>query len=223
VQNVYYTLMRNPAIALALIPASFFALGQVTTRGQSSALPPASDSHEGLTISAEPWTDPGLYKQKFPKGSPFGAGIVAVQVAFRNDTNDSMKIDLNRIRLNITLSEDSQQGLEPLAPEDVADVAINSKSKDPTARRKTIPLPTRLPRAGRDKKWTQMVEAARDAAVPGSIVAPHQTMQGLLYFDLQGQLDLLSTARLYVPDITELEKNHPLLYFDIDLSRSSNH
>jgi hypothetical protein len=41
----------------------------------------------------------------------------------------------------------------------------------------------------------------------------------LLYFDLQGQFDLLSTAHLYIPDVRALEKNHPLLYFEIDLSR----
>jgi hypothetical protein len=41
----------------------------------------------------------------------------------------------------------------------------------------------------------------------------------LLYFDLQGQLDLLNTAHLYVPDVRALEKNHPLVYFEIDLSR----
>ena len=58
-----------------------------------------------------------------------------------------------------------------------------------------------------------------EAAIPGSIVAPHHALQGLLYFDLQGQFDLLSTAHLYIPDVRALEKNHPLLYFEIDLSR----
>jgi hypothetical protein len=50
-------------------------------------------------------------------------------------------------------------------------------------------------------------------------VAPHSTVQGLLYFDLQGQFDLLSTAHLYVPDLLVLEKNRSLTYFEIDLSR----
>jgi hypothetical protein len=62
-------------------------------------------------------------------------------------------------------------------------------------------------------------KAASEAAVPGSVVAPHHAMQGLLYFDLRGQFDLLGTAHLYIPDVRSLEKNHPLLYFEIDLSR----
>jgi hypothetical protein len=65
----------------------------------------------------------------------------------------------------------------------------------------------------------EIQKAAAEAAVPGSIVAPHHAMQGLLYFDLQGQFDLLSTAHLYVPDVRALEKNHSLFYFEIDLSR----
>jgi hypothetical protein len=53
-------------------------------------------------------------------------------------------------------------------------------------------------------------------------VAPHSTVQGLLYFDLRGQFDLLSTAHLYVPDLLVMEKNRSLMYFEIDLSRSGN-
>jgi hypothetical protein len=64
----------------------------------------------------------------------------------------------------------------------------------------------------------QIQKEAADAAVPGPIVAPHQSLEGLLYFDLQGQLDLLGNAHLYVPDVRSLEKNHLLTYFEIDLS-----
>jgi hypothetical protein len=72
---------------------------------------------------------------------------------------------------------------------------------------------------GRDKHWAEMQKAAAEAAIGSSIVAPHHSVEGLLYFDLEGQFDLLNTAHLYVPDVRALEKNHPLLYFEIDLSR----
>jgi hypothetical protein len=51
------------------------------------------------------------------------------------------------------------------------------------------------------------------------VIAPHSTVQGLLYFDLQGQFDLLNGARLYVPDVLVMENNRSLTYFEIDLSR----
>jgi hypothetical protein len=51
------------------------------------------------------------------------------------------------------------------------------------------------------------------------VLAPHSTVQGLLYFDMQGQFDLLKTAHLYVPDIMAMKGNRALTFFEIDLSR----
>ncbi len=94
---------------------------------QTSAL----ESHEGITISARPWTDAALYKQKFPKKSPFAAGVLAVQVAFRNDSDQSVKVGLDRIRLSFTLEDDSRQELEPMKAADVADAILRPGGKDP--------------------------------------------------------------------------------------------
>ncbi|MGH9676128.1 MAG: hypothetical protein ACRD36_03420, partial [Candidatus Acidiferrum sp.] len=189
---------------------------------QQTSLKTASlESHEGLTITAQPLTDTAAYKEKFPKKSPFGAGIVAIQVAFRNDSDESVKIDVDRIKLNVQLSEDDRQGLATLSPEEVANVVLNPHVKDPS-RKIRIPLPIGGSGNSKDKHWVEMEQAARNASVPGTVVAPHKTMQGLLYFDLQGQMDLLGSAHLYVPNLTALENNRALMFFDIDLSRSGS-
>jgi len=162
-----------------------------------------------MAISAQPWLDAAQYKQPFPKHSPFPAGIVAIHVAFRN-----------RIRLNVRVDENIQQ-LEPLSAEQVADAALRPKAKDPTAhRRLPIPLPSSGVRKPNDKNWIEVQTQAQNAAVPTSVIAPHSTVQGLLYFDLQNQLDLLDSAHLYLPDIVIMGKNQSLTYFEIDLGRS---
>jgi hypothetical protein len=215
----YYNPMRNLAIIVPFLAAALFSGGPAAQQPQTTMKAAALESHEGVTISAQPWTDAPSYKAKFPKKSPFAAGIVAIDTVIRNDSDDSMKVNLEEIRLNVTLSEDNRQALRALTPDDVADVVTDSKRKDPTAtRRSPLPIPSG-PKVGRDKHWTEMQKAAADAAIPGSVVAPHRAMQGLLYFDLQGQVDLLNTAHLYIPDVRALEKNHPLVYFEIDLSR----
>jgi hypothetical protein len=215
----YYNPMRNLAIIVPFLAAILFSDGPAAQQPQNTMKAAALESHEGVTISAQPWTDATSYKAKFPKKSPFAAGVVAIDTIIRNDSDDSMKIDLEQIRLNVTVSEDNRQALRSLTADDVADVAIESKRKDPTAmHRSPIPIPTG-PKTGRDKHWMEMQKAAAEAAVTSSIVAPHRSVQGLLYFDLQGQFDLLSTAHLYIPDVRALEKNHPLVYFEIDLSR----
>ena len=183
---------------------------------QSSSLRTASlESHEGLTISALPWTDPAKYKEKFPKKSPYSAGVLAVEVAFRNDSDDSMRVILSRIRLTVHLDTDNAQELQSLTPEELAEAVLKPK-KDPTATRKKIPLPVPLPSGGKDK-GSELQKQAQNAAVPTGVIAAHSTVQGLLYFDLQNQFDLLQTAHLYVPDVTLMRGNRALTFFDIDL------
>jgi hypothetical protein len=216
--KVYNISMRNVALFIPLNVGLLLATG--LNWAQQPLKASSVESHEGLTISVLPWTEAAQYKEKFPKKSPYAAGILAVQVTLRNDTDDSVKVNLERVRLLVMLSDDNRQQIEPLSSAGVADVALNPIAKDPTARRK-IPLPVGIPRGGHDKKWEELEKAARDAGIPGSVAAPHGTLAGLLFFNLQGQFDLLSTAHLYIPEVFVLEKNRSLTYFEIDLSRST--
>jgi hypothetical protein len=218
-RKVYYNPMRILTLILPFLVVSLLAAQQRTPQQPSSLKTASLESHEGMTITARPWTDPALYKEKFPKKSPYAAGIVAVQVVFRNDSDDSLKINLERIRLNLTLSEEDHQALYPLSPEEAADVITHPSTKNVGIKR--LPIPLGGPKTGRDKKWTEVEQSLHDAGVQASIVAPHSTVQGLLYFDLRGQFDLLNTAHLYVPEIVSIEKNRGLMYFEIDLSRSA--
>ena len=219
-RKAYY----NPARKLTLFFLDLVAFHWAAAKGlaepQTSLKTSALESHEGMTISARAWTDPALYKEKFHKKSPYAAGIVALQVTFRNDSDDSLKVNLERIRLNLTLSEDNLQALDPLTSEQAADVILRPATKN--LGRSRFPIPIGGPKVGHDKKWVEVEQELREAGVKASIVAPHNSVQGLLYFDLRSQFDLLNRARLYVPDIVALEKNRPLMYFEIDLSQAGS-
>jgi hypothetical protein len=220
-RKIYYNSMRNlsgavPFLAACLMVGSY-ATGQ--TGSQRASLKTASlETHEGLTISAQPWTDAALYKEKFPKKSPFAAGIVGMQVVFRNDSNESMKVSLDRIRLSFQIDEDHRQELQALTSAQVADEVLKPGGKDPSKSRSRIPLPVSIPH-NNDKHWTELQQQADAAGVPANVIAPHSTVQGLLYFDLQGQFDLLNGAHLYVPDVVVMENNRSLTYFEIELSK----
>jgi hypothetical protein len=218
--KVYYNPMRKLTLLLPFLAASVLAAQPRTAQQTTSFKTTSLESHEGMTISARPWTDPALYKEKFHKKSPFAAGIVALQVAFRNDSDDSMKINLERIRLNIVISGEDHQALYPLSSEEAADVITNPGAKNVTRRK--LPIPIGGPKVGRDKKWTEVEHEIREAGVQASVVAPHSTVQGLLYFDLRSQFELLNTAHLYVPEIIAIEKNRGLMYFEIDLGRTAD-
>jgi hypothetical protein len=218
-RKVYYNLMRNPALRIPLVTASFLATFATNPAGaQQAPLQTASlESHEGLTISADPWTDPAKYREKFPKKSPYAAGILAVQVLFRNDSDDSVKINLSSIRLTVHLDAENTQELASLSAEELVQEVLKPGGKDPTATRKKLPVPISIPKSGKDKNADELQRQAQEASVPTGVVAPHSTVQGLLYFDLQKQFDLLETAHLYVPDLVLMRANRALTYFDIDL------
>ncbi len=231
-QTVYYSLMRNLLASLLFAAAAASLPAQSADPAKTSAKDPApshtsiTDSHEGVTIGIEPWTTASRYKDKFPKKSPFSKGIVAIHVSFRNDNDHGLKVNLQSIRLLVQLSEDNRQQLFPLSPEDVADtVLLKDNGKDPTAKRSPLPMPIPVPstgKSGRDSNWTALRDACANAGVPSNVVAGHSTVEGLIYFDLRGELDLLQSAHLYFPNIVSMGDNEPLSYFDIALGHDSS-
>jgi hypothetical protein len=211
--------MRNMAVVLPLFSLPLLA-GVFIQANQSRALQASSvEAHDGLTISAQLWLDAAKYKDRFPKKSPYSAGIVAIQVSVRNDSDESIRIDSEQIRLLVSFGEGDRQQLPSLTAEEVADqVLLKANGKDPTQRRPKIPLPIGSRDVGRGKDWNDLEGRVQNAAIPSSVVAAHSTMQGLLYFDLRGQWELLNSAHLYLPSLTGMKTNRTLLYFEIDLS-----
>src|SRR5580693_306336 len=127
----YYNPMRNLSIIVPFLATMIFLDGSPAQQPPPSTLKAAAlESHEGVTITAQPWTDAANYKAKFPKKSPLAAGIVAIDTIFRNDSDESMKVDLEQIRLNVTVSEDNRQALRSLTADDVADVMTDTGKKD---------------------------------------------------------------------------------------------
>jgi hypothetical protein len=222
-RETYYNLARSAAVAVSAVGITLFgaSFGAAPLPAQQTALKAAAlESHEGLTISALPWMDAAKYKEKFPKKSPYSGGIVAIQVSFRNDSDDSMRVGLSHIRLTVHLDADNVQELQAISPEELAE-AVAKPAKDPTARSR-LPLPVPVPTGGGKGKAAELQKEAQNAAVPTGVIAPHSTVEGLLYFDLQNQFDLLQTAHLYVPDVVLMRGNRALTFFDIDLSARGN-
>jgi hypothetical protein len=216
--------MRKRALCLLLTLATPAPTIPGQPQNNSTAAPRAGarDSHEGMTILVEPWTTASRYKERFPKKSPFNSGIIALQVTFQNESDESIKLDLKSIRLLLVIGEDNRQQLVPLAADDVADaVLLKNTTKDPTQRRNPLPIPVGKSTPSRDKNWTELRDAAQNASVPSNVVAAHSSVQGLLYFDLRGEIELLQSARLYVPNLITMSDRRPLSYFDIELGHSS--
>jgi hypothetical protein len=209
--------MRNHLAAVLIIFLNL-VLGVLAAGQQLQTLKAAaSDSHEGITISVEPWTHASNYKEKFPKKSPFAGGVVGLHVTIRNNSDESVKVDLQRVRLLLILGEENRQELTPLTPDEVADAVFLKSGKDPTQRRNPLPIPVGKPNPSRDKNWTDLKNDCQNASIPSPVVAAHSSIDGLVYFDLRSEWDVLLNAKLYVPNLVAMTTNTPLSYFEIDL------
>lgn len=156
----------------------------------------AHDLHQGLLVAADPYTSSTRYKDKFGKRTPYDAGVLSLDVYFRNDGDSPIRVNLSTVRLLMGEPGGQRQKLEPLSPEDVADVVLLKPGKEPSARRLPLPLPGGMPRPPRDKNWQALASVLRASAMTSEIIAPHGTSHGLFYFDVNHQFDWLSNARL---------------------------
>src|SRR5260370_4969424 len=216
--HLIFVSLRLTVLVLLLAVAASHAQTPSTLARTGSVDPtslPAGDSHQGLLIAADPYTSADRYKDKFAKHTPYEAGIIAIDVFFRNDNDLPIRINLKTMQLLIGVPGESRQKLDPLSPEDVADRVL-AIPKDPTPR---FPVPRiGAPPSKHDRNWEEFAATVRESAVASDLLAPHSTAHGFVYFDIDRHYDWISNARLEIPDLAFMNNTKPLLFFEIDLA-----
>jgi len=138
--------MRVPSrLLISVLLAAAPAISQAPAR-TAADIPSIKESHEGFTVEAAPWTSKEHYKARFPKKTFMDGGAIAIDVVLRNDSDQPLHVNLNRIRLLLLPPESDRQQIYPLSPADLADLVFHPAAKQPTAPRSRVPLP--IPRTG---------------------------------------------------------------------------
>jgi hypothetical protein len=177
-----------------------------------------SDSHQGLTIVADPYLKAERYKKDlFGKDSPYAAGIVAIDVYFRNDNTSPIRLNQETIQLIISLPDRERQRLDALSPEDVADRTLMKAESNVRARR-PFPFPGSTLDSGHSKDWVAMTTALHAVALGTDVLPPHATTHGFLFFDLNHDFGAIRSSHLYIPDLAFMTDKKALLFFEIDLA-----
>lgn len=204
-------------LALCIGTAAGYSQAPAPARTASAdpASLPAHDSHQGLSIAADPYTSADRYKEKFGKHSPYDGGIVAIELFLRNDNDLPVRVNLKTMQLLIGAPGEARQRLDPLSPEEVADRVL-AKPKDPTPR---FPVPrVGAPPRKHDKNWEEFAGTLRSAALGSDLLPPHATTHGSVYFDIDRHYDWISNARFEIPDLAFMNDTKPLFFFEIDLA-----
>jgi hypothetical protein len=205
-------------LVLAVWAGAAAAQGQASAPARTTSPDPASlphDSHQGLLIAADSYTSADRYKGKFGKHSPYEGGIIAIDLLFRNDNDLPVRLNLKTMQLLVTVPGQSRQRLNPLSPEEVADLVL-AKPKDPTPR---FPVPRiGAPRSRHNKEWEEFAANVREAGLNSDLLPPHATTHGFVYFDVDRHYDWIADARVEVPDLAFMNNPKPLFFFEIDLA-----
>jgi hypothetical protein len=201
----------------SLIVAS---LALLTAAGAFAQTNPAAlaarDSHEGFLVACDPYQNAARAKELMGDKNPVRAGILPVEVYFQNSNGQAVEVDLDSIRLEITAPGQPRQRLEPLSLEYVVDRTLHeTPNPNPGSSRPRLPFP--LPSGGRDKKWRKLEARLGRLSLKTGMVPAGELVHGLLFFDLDGQFELLRDARMYVPEVEFAGAHKPLMFFQIEL------
>ncbi len=175
---------------------------------------PAHDTHEQITIAA----DPGDTQDSAPKTrlDYLGHGFMPIRIIVTNDSSQALSLDDARILLvtandyseNAATHEDLERGMFELR---------NIKGKK-------IPLPAPLPPITKKPKPvdSQIVADDDDFGFKSSTVAPHSTAAGWLFYDIR-DLDgpALKGATIELRSIRWATTNRSLDSFEILLQPAS--
>lgn len=206
-------------IALMFPSGSALAQSAPARAATSSALP--QDKHAGLTVSVDPYSDSHRAKDKFGKSAnPIPAGILPVDVYFKNDTPHAMRVDLQTVQLEVRSGGEAHQYLDWLSVGQVANMIRHPHGAPatPSARR----FPVGIPLPSKDKKVDDIVQQLRPFALDSNIIPPLGRIHGFLFFDVSHDFGAVQKASLYLPDVVLLPDKTPLMFFEVPLTKGSS-
>lgn len=215
-------MIRTVSIAAVILLAC--APAQVRANPPAQASHQADDSlphdrHEGLSVSADAYSDPARAKEKFGKSAdPLQGGILPVEVFLRNETDQPMHVDLTTIQLDVHPQGGARdQDIDALSLHDVAAAVAHPHGPSaPHASRFPVGLPS-----GGDKKADKVADVLDPLALDSDIVPPHGMIHGFVFFDLGDDMSLAGTASVYVPDVTIVPSQKALMFFEVPVGKES--
>jgi hypothetical protein len=201
----------------------FTALVAATALAQKSSSKPsapqasqAHDTHEGITVSAAPVTNKSRAKHIFGKANPLPAGILPVEVFLRNDTPEPVHISLESIQLDIHYLGGRIEGIDSLAPSQVAISIAHPRGNPSAPRQRRFPIGMA---PVRDKKVDQLADILRPLALSSDIVPPMGSIHGYLFFDLQDDMSVVDRSSLYIPHAMIIPSKKPLIFFEVSFAK----
>lgn len=203
--------------SLAFISMAPFQLPQPTPHTAPAWI--GKDSHQGLTVSADPYLDDDRSKEKFKKADPHKAGLLAIDLSFKNDTNAPIHVDLSTLRLDVDGLGGRRFHLPALTlPEAARQIAHPEGA--------SLPKPRRFPSIsppGDDSKTRDVKNELEPLSLESDVVPPNSTIRGFVFFDVNNHFDAVPNGSLYLPDVKSVTSDTAMIYFEVPLGPKRSH
>jgi hypothetical protein len=174
----------------------------------------AKDQHQNFLVAAIPFPDAKTAKEKLGKVDAIKAGLLPVEVFFRNGTKDPVHVNLNTIRLDIDAPNGQRLHLRRLSLEQAASEITHPRGPSAPAARRFPPI---LGVPLRDSKQQDMMNKLQPLDFQTDVVPPGGTVHGFVFFDLNHDYDLVPFASLLVPNVKSVASSQEMIYFEVPL------
>ena len=179
---------------------------RLTFRPKPAEAYPARDTHEGLTVAAEPFETRQKTKPVFGKHKLAEAGILPVLVVIANTTDKTVRLDSFSVQL---LTQDRRK-IDP-TPAGVVVQRLSGKK----GKKLPFPLP-RLPGGSRGNAAMEVLVHEFNMR----LLPPDSTASGFFYFDIGRNRDWLRGSKLYLTRLFWAHNSQPLMYFEVPLDEA---
>ena len=201
-QRALITVISVVLVAVVAWPKESFSI-------RAAGKYPAKQTQADVTVAVKPYRVEKDVKAAFGKAKPYKYGVLPVLVVITNRSDHTLDLGDLKVRF-ITADRD---GLEPISPEDLAYLKLNTK---PKARPPYLPPIPGVWRGG-VKKGPLAKPEFDLRAFKAPIVPPESTVGGFFYY-LTGNLpDPVPGSAIYLSGVKDLYTGRELFYFEISL------
>jgi hypothetical protein len=173
----------------------------------SASLP--HQTHDGITLSADPYDSLPRIKKNFKNGDLWRAGVVPVEVTFQNDSEYPVRIDLNTITLDAPGPGVEPERLRSLKATDVGYAIVNP----------TGPPNTEHPYDDTRATWDAKSEAIKIDRVilKKDLIPAKSSIHGFLFFRIGRDMRLIVKSSIDVPDVFLEPSEKALMFFEVPM------
>jgi hypothetical protein len=205
---------RLPILLAAMILCCGHALAQsipalrtLSAGSVSASLP--HQTHDGITLSADPYDSLPRIKKNFKNGDLWRGGVVPIEVTFQNDSEYPVRIALNTITLDVHEPGGASERLRSLNATDVGYAIVNP----------TGPPNTGYPNVDTRATWEAKSEAIKIDRVilKKDLIPAKSSIHGFLFFRIGRDMSLIVKSSVDVPDIFLEPSEKALMFFEVPL------